>query len=141
MSIEENKEISRRYVEEFWNKKNISVIDDVVAPDCVTFLNGDFLFKRLEGLTVMLEHWTTPFPDLQVTVEGDVAEGELYASSGKLKGTHLGALQFGGMPDAIPPTGEVIEFAISIVCRISNGKITELRFIADYAWLELLRQA
>lgn len=34
MSVEENKAMVRRLIEE-WNKGNTAVLDDVIAPDCV----------------------------------------------------------------------------------------------------------
>lgn len=44
MSLEENKAIAARYFEEFWNKGNTAIVDELCAPDVHVYapLVGDF---------------------------------------------------------------------------------------------------
>jgi len=59
------------------------------------------------------------FPDLNVAVEGLMAEGDRVAARVVMRGTHRGDFQ------GIAPTGKRVEVRAIDMFRISNGKIVE----------------
>jgi predicted ester cyclase len=59
------------------------------------------------------------FPDLQLTVENIIAEGDFVAISLTARGTHQGTFQ------GIPPTGKSVTVSAFEVVRIENGKLAE----------------
>ena len=65
------------------------------------------------------------FPDLHVTVEDLIAEGDKIVGRVTLTGTHQGELL------GIPATGKKVAFSEIHIVRISNGKAVEHWEIAD----------
>ena len=59
------------------------------------------------------------FPDLNVTVEEVMAEGDRVAARVTMRGTHRGEFQ------GIAPTGKRVEVRAMDMFRISDGKIVE----------------
>jgi steroid delta-isomerase-like uncharacterized protein len=127
MSLEENKEIVRRFVEAY-NKQNLDLADDLVAPDYV-----DPDYPQLQGLAAlkqMMNMFFKAFPDFHETIEDIIAEGDkvwlLLTYTGTHKGEWLG----------LAPTGKKIKCRAIDLYRIVNGKIVEGRRVPtpDYAF-------
>ena len=59
------------------------------------------------------------FPDLSITVEDLMAEGDRVAARVTMRGTHLGEFQ------GLAPTGKRVEVGAIDMFRISGGKIVE----------------
>lgn len=140
MSVEENRAIARSYIEECWNKKNMAILDELFTSDCPHHMNGPVNFTGPEDFRASFDKWFTGIPNINVTIEDQVTEGDMSAMRCKLKGTHTGELQFGSMP-AIAPTGKDIEFEGITMCRMANDKIVELWSIANFTWLQELAQS
>jgi steroid delta-isomerase-like uncharacterized protein len=125
-TTEENKALARRLVEEFWNQGNLGLADEFFSPDAVRrelFSNAPV--KGPEGLRQVLAGWRKIFPDLQVTVNEMLAEGDKVVTYWTSKGTHLGEW------NGVAPTGkQIVNSGISID-RIVNGKIIEEIVAAD----------
>jgi predicted ester cyclase len=71
----------------------------------------------------------TAFPDIQITDEDILAEGDRVAIRWYFRGTHLG--DFLG----IPPTGRPVEMGGFDIFRVADGKIQELWLENDYLML------
>jgi predicted ester cyclase len=131
MSIEENKAIVRRFFEEVYNKGNVAVVDELVAPtivghfDSPTNVAVPARFQlSLEDIKHVVSQFRTTLPDLQYTVEFQVAEGDLVVTRGTAQGTQTGeyrGLKFGG----IPPTGKQVTWTDTQIFRLAAGKIVE----------------
>lgn len=116
---ETNKTVSRRLVEEAFNKGKYDVIEELVAP---TFVNHDPATgdtKGLEGTRELIEGYRSAFPDLQITIEEQIAEGDLVATRWTAKGTHKGELM------GIAPTGKESTVTGVTIDKIKNGTIVE----------------
>jgi steroid delta-isomerase-like uncharacterized protein len=117
---EQNKTIVRRLFEELWNKGNLPVADELIAP---TYAHHDAATSDVgrgpESEKKRVTLYRTAFTDLRLTVEDIIAEGETVMARWSCRGAHKGDL------NGIAPTGK--QFAISgvTVCRISNGKVVE----------------
>jgi steroid delta-isomerase-like uncharacterized protein len=121
VSAEENKAMVRRFVEEAWNKGNLSVIDEMFSPDWVE--HDPDRPEDLRGLgdaKRRVEEVRNAFPDLQVTLEDLIAEGEKVASRSTVRGTHQGQLL------GIPPTGKPMDITAIRIYRFSGGKFVEI---------------
>ena len=84
MSVEENKAIFRRIVEEGFNKGNLAIVDELVAADHVNHsdnVHGPEEYKQF--ITV----YRTAFPDLHMTVEDQIAEGDKLVNRWTSRGT------------------------------------------------------
>ncbi len=119
MSTEDNKVLMRRFLEEVFNKKNLAAIDEFIAPNQVDHTLPPFLPTTPEGTKRAIGMFLTAFPDVHLTVEDMVAEGDKvvtrYTSRGTQKGGFMG----------IPPTGKQMTVSSIIIARIADGKIVE----------------
>ena len=125
IAVEENKALMRRFYEEVLNKGNVNAADEFIARDVVNHspLPGELpgLEGTKQGFAMMLKS----FPDIHITVEDILAEGDKVVTRSTWRGTHKG--QFMG----IPPTNKPVTVAIITIDRISSGKIVEHWDVAD----------
>jgi len=78
MSAEENKELVRRFVEEFWNEGNVAAADELMAPGAEIHMPTGELVD-LEGLKGFAGAFRRAFPNWHSTFEELIAEGERVA--------------------------------------------------------------
>lgn len=128
MSQEENKAIVRRFFEEAWNQHNLNVIDEIFA-STVTF-NGQSITR--DALKQALAGRRAAFPDIQVTVDDQVAEGEKVSTRRTWRATHRGPYR------GVAPTGKQVNWTQISVVRFSQGRIVEDWAVADE--LSILQQ-
>ncbi len=133
MSIEENKALVQRFVEEVWNKGNLAAADEFLAANSVGHdPDAPGLAPGVEGFKQVFTMFRTAFPDLHVTVEDMIAEGDKVVSRTTARGTHKGELM------GIAPTGKQVTVAEIRIHRIAGGKIVEHWGIVDK--LSLMQQ-
>ena len=120
MSLEENKAIVRRFIEAY-NKRNLDLIDDFVAPDYVDHTNK----VGREGLKQLFNMGLKAFPDWHETIEDIIAEGDKVWVRLAYTGTHKG--EFLGLA----PTGKKITAKDVDIYRIVNGKLAEYWSVTD----------
>ena len=65
------------------------------------------------------------FPDLQVTVEDVIAEGDKVVARNTVTGTHQGEYL------GLPPTGRSIAYNEIFIFRFANGRIAETWGVVD----------
>jgi len=119
MGIEENKEVVRRYWNEL-NKGNLDYMDECFSDNFINYrIDGTTLDKT--GYKQFVAAFFDAFPDLHVTIEDIVAEGDIVAFSFTLTGNM--EKEYKGNP----PTGKPVSFIEAYFARIENGKITEFR--------------
>jgi steroid delta-isomerase-like uncharacterized protein len=120
MSVEENKALARRVLEEMFNKGNLEVIHELLAPDYVDHdpampedIHGPEGFKEYVGA------YRSAFSDLHLEIEEQIAEGDRVVTRWTGTGTHDGELA------GIPPTGNRVTLPGMEIVRISGGKLVE----------------
>jgi steroid delta-isomerase-like uncharacterized protein len=120
MSAEVNKAIVRREVEEIFSRGNLDAADEIYAPDYVGHEpTTPEDIRGLEGAKQYAAVYREAFPDLQVTVEDQIAEGDRVATRFTARGTHQGELE------GIAPTGNRVEITGIVISRVADGKIAE----------------
>lgn len=117
---EQNKEKMRRGIEQVWNRGNYDVADEVIATDFVahTPASSDDL-NGPEGVKQYFTSLHQAFPDIQFSVEDQVAEGDRVVARWIARGTHKG--DFNG----IPPTGKSITVSGITINRFADGAVVE----------------
>jgi len=128
MSLEENKAIVNRFVEEVQNKHNLGAVDELFDRNMVEHFGLPGL-SAIEGFKRFFSGILTAFPDLRVVIHNQVAEGDKVATHKTFHGTHKG--EFMG----IPPTGKKIATDVMDIFRIAGGKIVEHWAVQDRASL------
>ena len=113
---EENKDLVRRAWEA---ADNPDVLDDAYTPDAVWHL-PDQDIRGVEEFKQYVTGYMTAFPDLNVTIEDEIAEGDKVVNRFTFRGTHQGEIEEFG-----PPTGRQMELKGMSISRIEGGKIAE----------------
>jgi steroid delta-isomerase-like uncharacterized protein len=117
----DNKAIVYRWFEEVWNQGREATIDELFAQDGVAIGLGesDVEVRGPAQFKTFFHNLRTSFPDIHITIEDTLAEGEKVAVRVKIEGTHLGD----GL--GVPPTGRRMNVAGIIIIRIAHGRIVE----------------
>ena len=123
---EANKELVRRHFEELWNRQDLAVADELMAEDYLEHAIAPFGQAepgRVNGPAAVRQttQWLlAQFPDLQMTIEAIVAEGDMVAVRVLSEETNLGPLN-----GVVPPTSKRFEARQSHWFRIQEGKLAE----------------
>ncbi len=119
---EENKELMRRWFEEVWNKGRSEAIEEMLAEDGIVHGLASESGEALRGPADFKEFhkgFHGAFPDITVTVEDAIAEGDQVAVRCSVRAIHTGdSLGFAATEQPVEITGIAI-------ARIENGKIAE----------------
>ena len=115
---EENKAAFHRIVYAF-STGDLSVFDEVISPQMVEHNPAPGQAAGPEGMKEIATMLRTGFPDLQVTVEDLIAEGDKVVGRMTASGTHKG--EFMGAA----PTNKVVTMQEIHICRFSQGKVVE----------------
>jgi predicted ester cyclase len=127
--VARNKALSRRLYEEVFGRGNFDAADEIMAEKCVSHGAGAPAAQGTEGIKRQAVLLRTAFPDLEVTLGDQVAEGDWVANRWTGSGTHRGPLILPNGP--LEPTGKPISFDEIRIDRYEEGRIVESWFIPD----------
>src|SRR3954454_22001465 len=118
MSLEANKELVRRLFDDILNGGNLELVDEVLAPNYLNHFGSmppadRDTFKRLLPL------YPASFPDVHMSIEDMLAEGDRVTVRFTMRGTH--EAEFMGMP----PTHKQISMSGMAFFRVADGRIVE----------------
>jgi len=119
MSVEENKSIVRRLLQEVVNRRNLKEIDEIVASDCVFHGSGR---QEVIGTDIMKQMLTTffdAFDNFHADIEDMIGEGDKVVVRFVESGKHQGEFE------GIPPTGKEVIWLEMAIFRVVNNKIVE----------------
>ena len=119
MSAGANTSVVRRYLEEVWDKNNPAAIDAFLAPQYRRYVSATGAPLTRDGQKQRLATFRTAFPDMQLTLEEMLTDGDRVAFRSTLRGTHRGNFL------AIPPTGRAVTVSLIDMMRIEQGQIIE----------------
>ena len=112
---EQRKADIKRIIEEAWNKRKVEVLDEFYAPNIHLRRPP---FPDIEGLeTFKAVHmgFLSAFPDLQMTIEDIIVEGDKDVIRYTMRGTHTG--------EALgPPTGKQVTTVGMAITHWEGGK-------------------
>jgi predicted ester cyclase len=127
---EENQSTIRRFVEDAFNGRDLSVLDEIVAEG---FTNHDPPFHGLspgrEGLKQTFGGFWSAFPDIEATSEQLIADEDKVALVVSLRGTHRGELM------GIPPTETEMSIRTVEIFHLVARQIAERWGVVDRAAL------
>ena len=113
-SLEHNKAVTRRVYEEGLNQGRFEVpySEDFVGH------GGNASFTHAQGMAEA-RGWREAFPDLNITIEKQVAEQDLVAVHWTARGTNTGA------GNGLPATGRSVQMTGTTLFRMDDGRIAE----------------
>jgi predicted ester cyclase len=90
MSAEEkNKALVRKFFKEAWGEGDVAAVDEFMAADYVEHPRPSTLPPGTEGLKQLIAAYRTAFPDLKMSLDDIIAEGDRVAFRWSVSGTHL----------------------------------------------------
>ncbi|MET9451251.1 ester cyclase [Streptomyces cinerochromogenes] len=107
-------------------------IDEMVAPDVLFHAPLPMGMTGVQALKQVWEVLLRAFPDLRVTTEDTVAEGDRLVLRNTVTGTHLGEYR------GLPPTGKPVRYGEIFIIRFADGRVAEIWGVVDV--LAQLRQ-
>jgi len=125
VGIEENKQLVRRFYQEVVNTGHVDGIAAFVAPECV---ETDGKVRVVSGIDGMANHVLAVrevYPDLQLTIEIQIAEGDWVVTVVTARGTHRGTWL------GMKPTGRALVFTGVNVDKVREGRIVEHGGVAN----------
>jgi steroid delta-isomerase-like uncharacterized protein len=100
-------------------------IDEVVAPDALIRTPLPIEATGAELAKELFARLLRAYPDLQITIEDLIAEGDKVVSRNTVTGTHQGEYM------GIPPTGNSVTYNEVIITRFADGRIVETWAVVD----------
>jgi steroid delta-isomerase-like uncharacterized protein len=126
MSLEQNKAVVQRFFDAI-NNGTLDELPELVAPDvvdhnAVIFMQPEGPGGVTEGIRMLLQG----FPDLHLTIQELLAEGDQVVARFTMSGTNTG--DYRGLP---APTQQHFESEAIAILRIADGRVAEVRGTAD----------
>ena len=115
---EQNKDVVRKYYEVVINGRNLDAVVDFFADE-----------RMVEGVRRGCFSYFAAFPDLHVSLDELIAEGDAVFLRSTMTGTHDGEYK------GIPPTGRHIATECAEVFRIAAGKFAGYWCLTNVAGL------
>ena len=117
---DENKQVVSRFIEEFKNKANHDIVDELLTTDFVHHLKDPRLPPGRPAIKLLGQIIVAGFPDVHATVEELLADGDRVIERTSAVATHTG--EFNG----IPATGNKVAWTEIHIYRLVDGKIAEM---------------
>ena len=121
MSVENNKDTFRRYVDEVWKDQNLDIADEIFAEKYLSHQSDGTVLERGPGdVKKFVTEYRSAFSDIENTVEDMIGEDDRVVNRWTLRVTHTG--EFRG----IPATNKRITITGIGIFRFSEeGKVIE----------------
>lgn len=121
MSADKNKALVRRFYEEVWDRGNSDFVYEVFADNYVRHdLRATEALPGPEGQKKIADDFRAAFPDLRITVDLIVGEGDYVVGRWTASGTHRGSW------GPIEATGREVTFSAVNIFRFEDGKVVEI---------------
>lgn len=115
MSTEQNKSVVRRFITEVLSGRNVSLADEVLAPNYVNRMTG----TGLAPFKGMLANMGSALTNVRYDIDDLVAEGDAVVARWAMEATHTGSLM------GESPTGKKVAARGLTYYRLDNGQIVE----------------
>ncbi len=127
MSEIEYKAIVRQFLDQVFSKRNLDVLNEFVASSFVYHEPPNVECRGAEEYKQYFGAVLAAYPDLQMSVEHMIAEGETVAARTTFRGTHTGDSPAFG----IPPTGKQVVVPMITYSTFAEGKLVEIWNLVD----------
>ncbi len=116
-----NKQAVIRWYQTVWGQGDMLAAEALASSDYVVHVNTDL--ENLPGLLEPIRQLRAGLPDMEVSVEIVIAEGDRVAATVMIHGTHTGTIESDAL--VLAPTGNEITLRINTVAYLVDGQIVE----------------
>ena len=125
MSLEANKALVRRFIEEVQNQHKLMAVDEIMDPNMIDHAAKPSSLNSVETFKKFFSGMLITFPDLKAVIHNQVAEGDTVVTHKTFHGTHKGVFM------GIPPTGKKVAIEVIDIFRIAGNKFAEHWAVVD----------
>ena len=123
MDPQQNTQVARRWFEEFWFRRRLETIYELSLPESISHMEHGEVSSRGD-FQAFQSRFLKAFPDLRVTIEDTIAEGENVVVRWFFSATH------GGDALGCRATGKTVKMRGMTWLRFRDGKLVE----SWYCW-------
>ena len=118
MPAEENKKLIEKIFNEVINERNFDKLDQIFAPNYVNYGIPNSK-PGPDGFKEILQQFLDAYPDMKITIEHLIAEGNMVATSGYWTGTNKGSFM------GAAPSNKPVKVSYIDLWKIENSKCIE----------------
>lgn len=118
MSIDANKAVARRFIDDAWNRGDLDLASDLLDEQLVNHDADGTTTNKREFLRFVAE-FRAAYPDLHFSIDDMLAEGDRVATRVTIRGTQAGPYQ------GVAATGRPTTWTGIGIIRVRDGKIVE----------------
>lgn len=119
MTPDQNKALYPRFIDQVFNEGRLEMTEEVLSPAYVFRDAPPGTPSGPEGIKKIVTLFRGAFPDLEITIEDQVAEADKVCSRTIMRGTHRGPI-FG-----LAPTGKAVTMTGMTMVRVADGRLVE----------------
>jgi steroid delta-isomerase-like uncharacterized protein len=119
MLSDQNKTFYRRFIKQVFNEGRLDLVDGLLSPSYVFHDAPPGTPPGPEGIKQIVSTFRAAFPDLEITVDDLVAEGDKVSARTTMRGTHRGVFL------GFPGTGKAVTMTGLTMVRIVDGSLVE----------------
>ncbi len=116
MSLQDNKSIAHALFSKAWNEGDFSVAEEYVSPNIIDNFDKS---EGIESFKGVIQTFRSAFPDLRLTIEDEIVEGDKVVHRWMMNGTQKGEIM------GIPPTNKQATWTGITIVRFADGKVVE----------------
>lgn len=132
---ESNASAMREFNAAIFDDHDLDAVEEYLSPDVVHYTAGQESARGLDGSREYFGAVLGAFPDIDMEIVEQTAEGDRVMFRFAATGTHEGDLPVlgadGGM-DVVEATGETVSWQGFVSCRFEAGKIVEANLVSDH---------
>lgn len=125
MSVPHNEAIVRRFFAEVWNRGDLAVVDELLAPGYTDHNAPPGSTAGTDGYKQTVAAFRSAFPDIEYELDQVLSERDVVAIRLTGRGTHLAPLM------GVAATGKPVTFKAMTIVRIEGGRIVERWGVSD----------
>jgi predicted ester cyclase len=114
-----NKEIVKQYIEDILNTGNAADLTKFISPHYTEVFNKKRYRLGINGIQKKIAGLREIYPDLKLSIDSQITEGDWVVTSYVMKGTRLGNWM------GIRPSGKTVVVRGVNIDKVVNNKITE----------------
>ena len=116
--------LTRRFIDEVWNKGNLEVADEIFHPEA-TSPSAPQLPTGGEGVKILVNMFRTAMPDYRIDIDKLLVDGDRVMARFIQSGTQTGELM------GIPPTGKQVTWTEIGELRFAGRRVVESWYNVD----------
>ena len=119
MGTEEQKKLNDHFYDEVFRRRHLDAVDELLTDDFVEHTPVPGQAADRQGAKDFIGMMMQAFPDLDFSIENQIAEGDTVAAIGTMTGTHQA--EFMG----VPATGRKVAVQVMDTSRVRDGKFSD----------------